>query len=242
MAWALLFWYTYCMASKVYDVGTIQLIDGTEIELKPLKIKYLRHFMDYFSIIKYAKSDEESITILSHCALISLRSQYPLISTVADLEDNVDLPTVYKILDITAGIKVNAESEEPVKKQATDSSSSTWDNLDLAELEAEVFLLGIWKDYEELELALSMPELLATLTSKRDLDYQEKKFLAAIQGVDLDKQSGKSNANAWEEMKARVFSGGRTEDPNDIVSFQGVKAQQNGFGIGLGLGYEDLRK
>jgi hypothetical protein len=49
------------------------------------------------------------------------------------------LPTVYKILDITAGIKVNAESEEPVKKQATDSSSSTWDNLDLAELEAEVF-------------------------------------------------------------------------------------------------------
>jgi hypothetical protein len=36
------------MASKVYDVGTIQLIDGTEIELKPLKIKYLRHFMDYF--------------------------------------------------------------------------------------------------------------------------------------------------------------------------------------------------
>lgn len=230
------------MASKVYDVGTIQLIDGTEIELKPLKIKYLRHFMDYFSIIKYAKSDEESITILSHCALISLRSQYPLISTVADLEDNVDLPTVYKILDITAGIKVNAESEEPVKKQATDSSSSTWDNLDLAELEAEVFLLGIWKDYEELELALSMPELLATLTSKRDLDYQEKKFLAAIQGVDLDKQSGKSNANAWEEMKARVFSGGKTEDPNDILSFQGVKAQQNGFGIGMGLGYEDHRK
>jgi len=230
------------MASKIYDVGTIELIDGTEIEIKPLKIKYLRQFMDYFSIIKYAKNDEESITILSHCALIALRSQYPLISTVSDLEDNVDLPTVYKILDITAGIKVNSESEESVKKQATDSSSSTWENLDLAELEAEVFLLGIWKDYEELELALSMPELLATLTSKRDLDYQEKKFLAAIQGVDLDKQSGKSNANAWEEMKARVFSGGRTEDPNDIVSFQGVKAQQNGFGIGLGLGYEDLRK
>ena len=87
-----------------------------------------------------------------------------------------------------------------------------------------------------------MPELLVTLTSKRDLDYQEKKFLAAIQGVDLDKQSGKSNANAWEEMKARVFSGGRTDDPNDIVSFQGVKARQNGFGIGMGLGYEDHRK
>jgi len=43
-------------------------------------------------------------------------------------------------------------------------------------------------------------------------------------------------------MKARVFSGGKTEDPNDILSFQGVKAQQNGFGIGLGISYEDQRK
>ena len=197
--------------------------------------------MDYFDLIKHAKNDEESIRILSHCALISLKSQYPLISNIEQLEDSVDLPTVYKILDITAGIKINKELETPVKKQAEDSGSSTWENLDLAELESEVFLLGIWKDYEELEIALSMPELLATLKSKRDLDYQEKKFLAAIQGVDLDKQTGKAN-NEWEKMKARVFSGGKTEDPNDIASFQGVKAQQAGFGVGLGLGYEDLTK
>jgi hypothetical protein len=112
----------------------------------------------------------------------------------------------------------------------------------LAELEAEVFLLGIWKDYEQLESSLSMPELLATLASKRELDYQEKKFLAAIQGVDLDKQSGKNQANAWEEMKARVFSGNKTNDPNDIVSFQGAKAAKAGFGVGSGLGYQDLTK
>jgi hypothetical protein len=230
------------MASKIYEVGNISLVDGTEIELRPLKIKYLRKFMDYFDIIKFAKDDESSIKILSHCALIALRSQYPLISTIEELEDSLDLPTVYKVLDITAGIKVNAESEVEVKKQATDSSASTWENLDLASLESEVFLLGIWKDYEELELALSMPELIATLGSKRDLDYQEKKFLAAIQGVDLDKQSGKSEANAWEEMKARVFSGGQTDNPNDILSYQGVKAKQNGFGIGIGLGYEKIER
>ena len=86
-----------------------------------------------------------------------------------------------------------------------------------------------------------MPELLITLSSKRDLDYQEKKFLAAMQGVDLDKNN-KQSSNAWEEMKARVFSGGKTNDPNDIVSFQGVKAQQAGFGIGMGIGYKDLTK
>ena len=228
------------MATKVYEIEKVVLMDGTVVELRPLKIKHLREFMEYFNVIKYSKNDEDSIRILSHCALISLQSQYPLISNIDELEDSVDLPTVYKILNIAAGISINPEKNDSLKDQATDSKSSTWDNLDLAELEAELFLLGIWKDYEQLELSLSMPELTATLKSKRDLDYQEKKFLAAIQGVDLDKQSGKGQQNAWEEMKARVFSGGQTSDKNDIISFQGVKAQQNGFGIGMGLSYEKL--
>jgi len=225
------------MASKVYESGYIKLVDGTEVYLKPLKIKYLREFMEYFDLIKLTKNDEQAVSVLSHCALIAIKPYYPIIETIEDLEDNVDLPTIYKILELTAEIKINEKSEEPVKKQATESGSS-WDNLDLAELEAELFQLGIWKDYEELETSLSMPELLATLSSKRDSDYQEKKFLAAIQGVDLDKQKNKHNA--WEEMKARVFSGGKTSDPNDIVSFQGVKAQQAGFGIGSGLSYQRI--
>jgi hypothetical protein len=228
------------MATTVYETKTISLIDETVIELRPLKIKHLRNFMKYFDVIKYANGDEESIKILSYCALIALSSQYPIISTIEELEDSVDLPTVYEILDITAGISVNPNKKKDLKEQATDSKASTWDTLDLAELEAEVFLLGIWKDYEDLELALSMPELTATLTSKRDRDYQEKKFLAAIQGVDLDKQSGKNQANAWEEMKARVFSGGKTDDPNDIISYRGARADKAGFGIGQGLSYEDL--
>jgi hypothetical protein len=225
------------MASKVYESGYIKLIDETEVYLKPLKIKYLRDFMDYFELIKLTKNDEQAISVLSHCALIALRPYYPLIQTIEDLENSVDLPTIYKILELTAEIKINQKSEEPVKQQATESGSS-WETLDLAELESELFQLGIWKDYEDLETSLSMPELLTTLSSKRDLDYQEKKFLAAIQGVDLDKQKNKTNE--WEAMKARVFSGGKTSDPNDIVSFQGVKAQQAGFGLGMGISYQDL--
>lgn len=230
------------MATKVYDVGYISLVDGTEINIKPLKIKYLREFMNAFELLKLAKGDAESINVLSYCALVALKSQYAPIQTIEEFEDQVDLPNVYKILDISAGIKINDKSEEPVKEQAENSKASTWDDLDLAELESELFLLGIWKDYEDLETSLSMPELVATLSSKRDLDYQEKKFLAAIQGVDLDKQSGKAKQNEWEAMKARVFSRGKTEDANDIITFQGTKAAQNGFGIGMGLGYEDLTK
>jgi hypothetical protein len=228
------------MATKVYDVGYVELVDGTRVDLKPLKIKYLREVMDQFELVKSSSNDNDAIDILSVCALISIRSQYPLISTIEELEDSVDLPTIYKILKITSGIGINEESEEPVKKQATDSTSSHWDSLDLAELEAEVFLLGIWKDYEDLELALSMPELLLTLSSKRNLDYQEKKFLAAIQGVDLDKQTNNGKGNAWEEMKARVFSGGGTSDPNDVLALQGQTAAKAGFGIGMGLDYKKL--
>ena len=62
--------------------------------------------------------------------------------------------------------------------------------------------------------------------------------MAAMQGVDLDKQSGKSDA--WEEMKARVFSGGQASDSKDIVALQGFNAQKAGFGIGMGLSYEKV--
>lgn len=225
------------MPTKVYDSGYISLIDGTEIYITPLKIKYLKEFMDVFQDVKSSKNDDEAIAHLSRCASITMKQYFP--SIVDDLEDHVDMPTIYKILDLSAGIKINQKSEETVTKQATESGS-TWDTLDLAQLESEVFLLGIWKDYEELEKSLSMPEILATLSAKRELDYQEKRFLAAIQGVDLDKETGKQNA--WEEMKARVFSGGKTTNANDILAYQGATANKAGFGIGMGLDYEDLTK
>jgi hypothetical protein len=230
------------MATKIYDTGIIELIDGTELYITPLKIRYLREFMEKFEDVKKASGDEEAVSALAECARVAMKQYYPSIKTIDDLEDSVNLPTIYKILDVAAGIKIDADkNDEGVKEQATQSGSS-WETLDLAKLESRAFLLGIWKDYEELETSLSMPELIAILESQNEADYQQKKFLAAIQGIDLDEKTGNSNANAWEEMKARVFSGGKTNDPNDITSFQGYKAQQSGFGIGMGLDYTDLTK
>jgi hypothetical protein len=229
------------MATKVYTTDNVHLFDGTELEISPLKIKYLREFMVAFDDIKNAKNDDEAIGTLVECVRVCMKQYYPDISkTVEDVEDNVDMPTIYKILDISAGIKINKKSEEPVKNQA-EKSGETWDTLDLAKLESEVFLLGIWKDYDELERSLSMSELMITLEAVRDLDYSEKKFLAAMQGVDLDAESGKDKGQKeWEDMKARVFSGGQTSDSNDVLSLQGVNAQKVGFGIGMGLDYENL--
>lgn len=227
------------MATEVYPSEYIKLIDGTSIYLTPLKIKYLREFMDEFENVKKARGDNEAIGALAKCALVTMKQYYPNIKTIEQLEDSVDLKTIYKILDIAAGIKIDKDSQENVKDQATDSGS-TWDKLDLVKLESEVFLLGIWKDYEELETSMSMPELTATLNIKRELDYSDKKFLAAIQGVDLDKNTKQSNA--WEEMKARVFSKGKAQNAKDVLALQGANAQRAGFGIGMGLDYEDLTK
>jgi len=231
-------WYTCMMATTVYNTKNIILQDGVEIELAPLKIKYLRQLMDIFDEVRNSRGDLEAIIALSKCARICMKQFRPEITQTQEmLEEYVDLQNIYDILDITAGIKINEQSEEPIKKQAVDSGSS-WDELDLAKLESEVFLLGIWKDYDELERSLSMPELMITLSIGRELNYDEKKFLAAMQGVDLDKNAQKSNA--WEEMKARVFSGGQAANSKDIVALQGVNAQRAGFGIGLGLNYEKI--
>jgi hypothetical protein len=231
------------MATTIYNTQTVHLFDGTELEITPLKIKYLREFMDTFENIKNAKGDDESIAVLVECVRICMKQYCPEISgSVEEVEENIDMPTIYKVLDASAGIKINKKLEQPVKTQAIDSGQ-TWETLDLAKLESEVFLLGIWKDYQELEKSLSMPELMATLEVSRELDYTEKKFLAAIQGVDLDKNSNKDRGQSeWENMKARVFSKGKTVDGNDILALQGPNASKAGFGIGMGLDYEDLRK
>lgn len=226
------------MATQIYQTEIIETISGIEIELKPLKIKYLRQFMDMFADAKNLSDNYEVMDLFSKCAFIGMQQYFPSIKTIEHFEDEFGINEVYKILDIGAGIKINkekAEEEKNLSQQAKDEESS-WENLDLVKLESEVFLLGIWKDYEDLELSLSMPELIALLASKRELDYEEKKFLAAIQGIDLDKNSGKQNA--WEDMKARVFSGGKTSDSNDILALQGPNAAKVGFGIGNGLSYE----
>ncbi len=86
-----------------------------------------------------------------------------------------------------------------------------------------------------MEDSISMPELIAILEAKNNQDYDNRKFMAALQGVDLESSSSE---NKWEEIKARAFSKGATSDPNDILALQGKAAERAGFGIGMGLDYE----
>jgi hypothetical protein len=221
------------MATKIYESGQVELLNGVIVEAVPLKIKYLRELMDAFELVKNSDGDDEAMTNLALCASITLKQYCP--EFYPEAEDICNMPIVYKLLNYAAGIKVNKDSDESIKKQAVDSGSS-WEELDLAKIESEVFLLGIWKDYLELEKSMSMPEILATLSVKRELDHNEKKFIAAMQGVDLDAGSG--SQKEWEDMKARVFSKGQATDGNDILAYQGATASKAGFGVGMGIDYE----
>lgn len=89
-----------------------------------------------------------------------------------------------------------------------------------------------------------MPELTAIISSMRDKNHDDRKFFAALKGVDLDKETGgrgEGDSDPWEDMKARVFSRGLAKDSTDIVSLQGENAKRSGFGIGAGLGYAKVQ-
>lgn len=230
------------MATKVYSTKNIYLFDGTEIEISPLKIKYLRQFMDTFALIHQANNDDDSILLLLECVRISMQQYKPEISrSISDVEDSIDMPTIHQILEVAGGIKITEDSEETVKQQAEKTESkNSWEDIDLVKLESEIFTLGIWKNFDELEASISMPELMAIISGRRELDYEEKKFLAAVQGVDIEKNEERGQKE-WEDLKARVFSKGQTTDSNDVLALQGQNAVKAGFGIGMGLDYEDLR-
>lgn len=233
------------MPTEIYKIEYINTVDGEEIEIIPLKIKYMKQLMSAFDKMKEAKNNEEALDIVCECAKIAMRQYRPdLAKDIKTIQDNFDIKNLHKLLDFSAGIKMNQKKED-VDNSQTNNSGTSWEELDLLKLETEVFMLGIWKSYDELESSLSVQELMELISARRELDYEEKKFMAAIQGINLDETSsdGKQRGQKeWEDLKARVFSKGQATDSRDILALQGQNAKKVGFGIGMGLQYEDLRQ
>lgn len=96
------------MATTINEAETLQLIDGTEISVRPLKISLLRDFMKTFEgIAEVASDNEKSMNILMKCVQIAMKQYNADIAGDAKaLEDNIDLPTVYKIIEKASGINM----------------------------------------------------------------------------------------------------------------------------------------
>lgn len=65
-------------------------------------------------------------------------------------------------------------------------------------------LLGIWDNIEDLERKINLDELRLILDAARERDYRNQRFLAAIQGIDLDEGVREQNASRFEEVELRA--------------------------------------
>ena len=100
------------MSTTINETKTLELLDGTKISVRPLKISLLRPFMTKFEkIAEVADNNEKSMTLLMECVQIALKQYAPEKSEdLKALEDLLDLPTVYKIVEEASGIKLSEAS------------------------------------------------------------------------------------------------------------------------------------
>lgn len=101
------------MATTVYTTEEIQLQDGSSATLKPLNIKTLRRFMKTMENFQNAESEEEGLEIMLDASALCLITEHPKFWNESEnkhseaFEDCVDMPTIYKILDVCGGLKLN---------------------------------------------------------------------------------------------------------------------------------------
>lgn len=85
-----------------------------------------------------------------------------------------------------------------------------------------------------MEESLSMPELIATLDAQQQQDYDNKKFTAALKGIDLDQQNN-AGKEKIDEIKARIA---KRSAAGGIVPRAGEKRIE--LGMGYSLDYEAI--
>ena len=96
------------MATTVHEGEELTLMDGSKISVRPLKISLLRPFMKEFeAVAAVAEDNEKSMAILIDCVQIAMKQYSPeLAEDKSKLEDILDLPTVYKIIEAASGVKL----------------------------------------------------------------------------------------------------------------------------------------
>jgi hypothetical protein len=111
------------LATTVYTTEEITLQDNRDATLRPLNIKGLRKFMQKMQEFGEVETEEEGLDILLDAAAICLMKQHPDLwdkkkhptddpnvfkgGYSEEAEDALDMPTVYRILDICGGVKLN---------------------------------------------------------------------------------------------------------------------------------------
>lgn len=124
------------MAKTVYDSVDITLQDGKQVTLVPLAIGRLRKFMKAWQEFANIETEDDAFDIYINCCGIALEKDFKDqfdnecldAETVLTegyreyLEDVLDMDTIYKVLEVTGGLKLNdpklLEAAEEAARQA----------------------------------------------------------------------------------------------------------------------------
>jgi hypothetical protein len=102
------------MATTVFETVDLELMDGTKLQMRPLKISLLREFMKKFdTVVDVANSNVDSMDVLVECAMIAMKQYAPEVAEDREkFEDVADIKMVYKIIEAASGIKLDAEGND----------------------------------------------------------------------------------------------------------------------------------
>jgi hypothetical protein len=99
------------MSEKTSTTKKVTLIDGTTVEVRPLKISLLKPFMKRFADLAGVSEDnDQSMDVLLDCVEIAFKQYMKEEITREALEENIDLPTVYEVIDAASGIQLTDQA------------------------------------------------------------------------------------------------------------------------------------
>lgn len=131
------------MANTVYDTKEIVLQGGKQVELRPLPIGLLKKLMKAWGEVSGAETEDDIFEVYINCSGICLSREFlddfekPLevdkdgVTRVSEeyhahLEDIMDMPTIYEVLDVCGGLKLNdPKLAEAVEEAVQDSLGTT---------------------------------------------------------------------------------------------------------------------
>lgn len=97
------------MATTTQEPRKVTLLDGTVVEIKPLKISLLKPFTKKFQeLAAVADDNDKAMDILIECVMIAFQQFAPEYAEDRQkVEDNIDLPTVYEVIEVASGIQLS---------------------------------------------------------------------------------------------------------------------------------------
>ena len=113
------------LATTAYDTIELELQDGTEVVVRPLDLKRLRKVMVVIDEMNEVSdegkkkgelvSDKEAdnLVFLIRAAKVCLEKQLPeLVADNDKFEEAMDLPTLWKVLEVAAGISMGNPNQQ----------------------------------------------------------------------------------------------------------------------------------